>query len=216
MPDPLLIFPFGGNAREAAALILSDHQLSQQWNMIGFMDDNKAFQGKEYSGIKVLETAEALEKYPRASVLAVIGNPNNYLKRQQIIGKLNLSEKRLAAVVHSSVAIAPEADIGRNVLIGPNVVIGAGASVGHHCIILANTVISHDVKIGDYGCVGANVTVSGGVIIQENCYIGSGTNIKENLTIGQRSLVGLGAVVIKDVPADSVLAGNPARELARK
>jgi acetyltransferase-like isoleucine patch superfamily enzyme len=53
--------------------------------------------------------------------------------------------------------------------------------------------------------------VAGSVEIGDNCYIASGTTIKNGIKIGAGALVGLGSNVIRDVPAGSVVAGNPAR-----
>jgi acetyltransferase-like isoleucine patch superfamily enzyme len=43
--------------------------------------------------------------------------------------------------------------------------------------------------------------------------IGSGSTILANVTIGERAIVGAGSVVTKDVPADAIVAGNPAKFL---
>lgn len=216
MPNPLLIFPFGGNAREAAALIHNDTNLLQQWQIVAFMDDNPQQQGQEYLNIPVQSPAEALDQYPHAKVLAAVGNPNNYLMRRSIIDKLKLSEQRFAQIISSSAFIAGDAQIGTNVLIAPHVVVGAGARIGNHCIILANTTIAHDVHVEDFCCIGANVVISGSVKLEENSYVGSGTCIKDGITIGKKALLGLGSVVINNVEENTVVTGNPARELIRK
>jgi len=49
------------------------------------------------------------------------------------------------------------------------------------------------------------------VIIGDDVWIGTGAIILKGVTIGDRAIVGAGAVVAKDVPADVVVAGNPAR-----
>jgi acetyltransferase-like isoleucine patch superfamily enzyme len=53
------------------------------------------------------------------------------------------------------------------------------------------------------------------VRIGQNCYIGSGSRIINGITIGDRALLGLGSNVIREVPADARVAGNPARPLPR-
>ena len=48
-------------------------------------------------------------------------------------------------------------------------------------------------------------------VIKEGASIGSGATILPNITIGESALVGAGSVVTKDVPANSIVAGNPAK-----
>jgi acetyltransferase-like isoleucine patch superfamily enzyme len=67
--------------------------------------------------------------------------------------------------------------------------------------------------VGDWSLVGASVTIAGGTVIDENCYVGSGTSVMNGLRVGKGALVGLGSNVIRDVPAGSTVAGNPARRL---
>jgi maltose O-acetyltransferase len=51
------------------------------------------------------------------------------------------------------------------------------------------------------------------VVIADNVWIGGGAGVLKGVTIGPNAVVGFGAVVTKDVPADRVAAGNPARDL---
>ena len=215
MSKKLILFPLGGNAREAFDLIRSDQLLKKQWDIIGFLDDGHAHLGKEYGDVKVLGGKEILKKYPQAMVLAVPGNPHNYMNRDELISSFNISKSRFATVIHSSVVVSSNAKIGFNTLVMPHVVIGSDVSIGNHCVILANTTISHDTVIEDFCCVGANVALAGGVWLKNNCYIGSGTSVRDQMTIGKRSLIGLGSTVVKDVEQDVVVAGNPARVLRK-
>ena len=49
------------------------------------------------------------------------------------------------------------------------------------------------------------------VCIGDDCFIGARAIILKGVTVGARSIVGAGSVVVKDVPADTIVAGNPAR-----
>jgi acetyltransferase-like isoleucine patch superfamily enzyme len=50
-------------------------------------------------------------------------------------------------------------------------------------------------------------------VIQKGASIGSGATILSNITVGENAIVGAGSVVTKDVPANSIVAGNPAKFL---
>ncbi len=213
MSNKLLLFPFGGNAREALSAINAINTHAKTWEVLGFIDDDPQTHGREDRGVKVLGPSEIFHDYPDTQILAVNGNSRNYACRQNVITSLGIVKERFAIIIDPRAAIARDARVGYNTLIMAQTVISCNVSIKDHCIVLPNTSIAHDAQIGDYCCVGANVVISGGVAVAPHCYIGSGARIKENVRIGAGSLVGLGAVVVHDVAEGMVVAGNPARPL---
>jgi sugar O-acyltransferase (sialic acid O-acetyltransferase NeuD family) len=205
---PLLIFPCNGNGIEALDC------LGESWECVGFVDDTPEKQRAGAFGLPVLPRAVLAER-PDVAVLAVPGGPASYTARRAVIDGLGVGPERFARVVHPSARVARIAQLGSNVLVMAGVVITSNASIGDHVCILPNTVIHHDVTIGSYSLIGANVAVAGSVVIGENCYIASGTNVRNGLRIGDRALVGLGSNVIRDVLAETTVAGNPARPLRK-
>ena len=215
MSKRLLIFPFGGNARESLISVLAINETAQEWNVVGFLDDDRSLHGKDYAGIKVLGGRELLKEYSDAFVLAVPGSPQGYLRRKSIIENLQVEKSRFATIIHPSVVRAPDAVIGCNTLLMPHVVVSCGVQVGSHCIVLPNTVIAHDSVVSDYCCIGSNVSISGAVTVGSECYIGSGVKVRENVRIGSRSLIGLGSNVLSDIEEGVVVIGNPAKSMRR-
>ena len=206
----LLLFPFGGNAREALIAALAQNNVKPTWNILGFIDDNEALWGKQSCGISVLGGRSKVKEIPSALILAVPGRPDNFRKRDRIIEILGLSIDRFAIVIDPSVRIAPDVTIGRNTVLMANVVVSASAQIGQHCVVLPNTVIAHDSVIEDYAVIGSNVTISGSCKIGRSCYIGSGSRVKDHRSIGAGSLIGIGSNVIEDVTENVVVVGNPA------
>ena len=211
MPEKLIIFPFGGNARESLITISAINKIGVEWEIVGFIDDDSSSWGKECCGVKVLGGKEVLKNVEEASILAIPGNPDNYLKRKDIIKRLDIDNSRFATIIHPSVSVSNDSSIGYNTIIMPNVIISCGVKIGKHCIILPNSVVAHDSIIGDYCCIGSNVTISGNVTIGTRCYIGSGPSIRDSIKIDGKTLVGIGSNVVSDITESVVVAGNPAK-----
>jgi acetyltransferase-like isoleucine patch superfamily enzyme len=123
--------------------------------------------------------------------------------------------------------------IGDDTKIGAFVEIQKNATVGKNCKISSHSFICEGVTIEDNVFIGHSVTFindpyprattpEGGLqteqdwkvertVVKQGASIGSGATLLCNVTIGERAIVGAGSVVTKDVPANAIVAGNPAR-----
>jgi UDP-3-O-[3-hydroxymyristoyl] glucosamine N-acyltransferase len=107
--------------------------------------------------------------------------------------------------------------IGDNVEIGSNVVINRGVlgdtNICDDVRIWHGVNVGHNVQIGNRSVVLNSAIICGSVDIGNGCWISPGAVIKNKIKIGYNSQVGLGAVVVKDVPNETIVAGNPARKI---
>ena len=125
--------------------------------------------------------------------------------------------------------------IGDGTKIGAFVEIQKNATVGRNCKISSHSFVCEGVEIEDEVFIGhgvmfindrypratnpdgslqteANWTVER-TVIKKGASIGTGATILANVTVGENAIVGAGSVVTKDVPANSIVAGNPAKFL---
>jgi len=126
-------------------------------------------------------------------------------------------------------------EVGDNTKIGAFVEIQKNATVGRNCKISSHTFICEGVTIEDNVFIGHGVvfindsypratTPEGGLqteadwkvettVVKQGASIGSGTTVLSKVTIGENAIVGAGSVVTKNVPANTIVAGNPAKML---
>lgn len=102
--------------------------------------------------------------------------------------------------------------IGDYCLIAPGVRISAAKSIriGHNCMLAANVIISDSDWHGIYNRI-RPFRCTKPVVIENNVWLGERVIITKGVTIGENSVIGAGAVVTRDIPANCVAAGNPAR-----
>lgn len=93
---------------------------------------------------------------------------------------------------------------------------GSNLKIYHlNIVINRNSIIGNDVKLHGNNCIGAKDSKinSECPIIGNNVDIGYGATIIGNIKVGDNSVIGAGSLVLKDVPANSVVAGNPAKKI---
>ncbi len=205
----IVIIGAGGFGREVAWLIEDINKVSNEWNIVGFVDDNESIQGQEINGYKVVGNVEWL-KHQQLNVVNAIGDP---IIKKKVLKRLEDSKNTYPVLIHPSVITSDRVKIGDGSIICAGNIITVNIEIGRHVIVNLDCTIGHDVILGNYTTVLPSVNISGLVKTEECVNIGTGTALIQGVSIGENTVIGAGAVVVKDLPANCTAVGAPAKPI---
>jgi sugar O-acyltransferase (sialic acid O-acetyltransferase NeuD family) len=137
------------------------------------------------------------------------------------IRKAALAQARAAgfrdcqSVIHPSAILAKSAEFGSGAVINAGVIVAARCVLGQQIALNRGSNVGHNSQADDFVTFGPGSVICGGCRIERGAFIGAGAMILPNITLGANCVIGAGAVVIEDVPANSVVVGNPAMIIKR-
>ena len=114
-------------------------------------------------------------------------------------------------LLHPSSVVSKKTEIGRGVSVDSGSVIAGYSQIGEHVRIGRRVSFGHHTSVGVYSTLHPGCIVSGQCKIGAKVTLGTGSVILDGRTIGDGAVVAAGAIVTKDVPARTMVAGNPAQ-----
>lgn len=207
----VIIIGAGGHGK-----VVLDTLLTTDQKVAGFLDDSPQKQNLSILGVKVLGTLNKINEFSEQLSFAAFVAIGDNFKRKEIFLKLNKLGFTLIKAISPQAYVFDKNKVGAGTLVMPKAVINIDAVVAENCIINTGAVVEHECRIGDHSHIASQAVLGGNVTVGEEVLIGSGAVVLPNLKIGDRAIVGAGAVVLHDVPLNTVVAGNPAKEINSK
>src|SRR6185369_11281813 len=121
---------------------------------------------------------------------------------------------RIPSLVHPDATVHEATALGEGSQVLAQSLVAAGSTLGRGCIINHRVGIDHECRLGDGVHVAPGATLCGCITLEDNVFVGAGATILPRLRVGANAVIGAGAVVTKDVPAGSIVVGNPAHPLS--
>lgn len=203
----LVIYGAGGLGKEIACLIKDINNKEAQWNLIGFLDDNKC--KGTWFGLEILGNSDYLKEHPDFAVVVAVGDPTI---KKQIVEQLS-RKTYFPTLIHPNATLldSKSINLGQGCIITSGSIITCNVNLERFVLVNLNTTIGHDVHIGKYSSLMCGVNIAGEIEMGECTFVGSGANVLNGINLGSSSKIGAGAVVIENIPKGKTAVGIPAR-----
>lgn len=206
---PIVLWGATGHAR-----VLAEFLPQLNYRIVALVDNDPAVRSFLPS-VPILHGATALAAW-RATfdgdlcALVAIGGARA-ADRLALQTQLAAGGYRLPAVVHPRAFVAADVRLGAGTQILALAAIAAAVEIGAGCIVNTAASVDHESRLDDGVHIGPGAHLAGNVTVERGAFVGTGAAVVPRTRIGAGAIVGAGAVVVSDVPAESVVYGNPAR-----
>lgn len=201
----LAIYCAGGLGREVLELA----RAIGKWEQIVFVDD--VTDRAEIHGTHVYRFDDVSSLCGQVEFVISNGEP---AARKTLYMKVKSSGYPFASVVHPACNISETAQTGQGCILFP-CRLYLSAYIGNNVLIEGGVNIGYDAVIGSHSLVNSMAFIGGYTWIGERVYIAPGALLRDRISVGDDAIVGMGAVVVRNVAAEAVVAGNPAKEIGK-
>lgn len=208
MSKNLIIVGAGKFGREVYSWSLKSKYYGWE-KIIGFLDNRiNILDNYNYKCSPILGSAETYIPKENDVFVCAIGEPKI---KKNICEILINKEAKFTNVIHDTVIIGKNVDIGVGNIICPYVVMSCDIKIKNHVAINFHTAIAHDVIIENYCQINGNCTINGNATIKEGVQIGSNACMLPNSIAEEYSTIGAGTVVMKVAQAHRTIFGVPGK-----
>lgn len=206
---PVVILGAGGHSK-----VLIDTLRQQGVDIIAVTDQNTERWGSLWCSVPIIGDDAVIKKsYPPESIYLVngLGSVCVQSARTHLFKRFKQAGYYFASVIHPSVQLAQDIQLGEGIQCLAGVILQAGTSIGDNVILNTGTIVDHDCHIESHTHLAPRVVLSGGVCVGAETHIGTGAVVIQGITIGNQVTIGAGAVVIRTVADQCKVVGVPAR-----
>lgn len=191
---------------------------NSQIEFLGFAFDDESC-GNEINGFPILSnTTTVYEKYKKSSDVKFIFQmyrPDLLNERIALLHSYQIPEERFLTFFHPSCMVSRSSKIGIGTVIMANTVVNPNAVIGKFCTIQSNVTIGHDSKMGDFNFIATQSTI-GNLVMGSRNFVGINSSTNNFITIGDDCFIGMASNVVKSIPSNTQVYGNPAKPFFTK
>ena len=134
--------------------------------------------------------------------------------RWQFVEQVQKCGMPFATLMHPLARLSRSSSLGPGSILSPGAIVASNTRIGSHVFINRGVLIGHHTVIEDYVSLQPGANIAGVCRVGERTVIGMGAIVIDHVSIGRNCFVAAGAVVTKDLPDNSRVAGVPARTMS--
>ncbi|MFT3676128.1 MAG: acetyltransferase [Chitinophagaceae bacterium] len=143
-----------------------------------------------------------------------IGVGHNGIRRKVQEALISILGQPINAI-HPSAVVSASVEMKHGVMISANATLNPLVTLGQGVICNTSCSIDHECAIDDFAHVGPGAVLCGNVRIGAGTFVGANAVVKQGVSIGSNVTIGAGTVVIRDIPDNTIVVGNPQRVLVK-
>lgn len=210
----MVIFGAGGIARETFLMLNTYESLKEKYRVIAFaVDDEYYKEGANVNNVPLIRAGEDLKRLAqnerKLAVVICIGAATARkaaFERLRAYGCLSFPP-----IISPMVHTAPDLQVGEGSVIHSHCVISVNVKIWKCVFMNCDISLGHDVVVDDFVSIYPRCDISGNVSIGSCASIGAKSFVLEKKTVGENAVVAPGAIVLRNVPPNTTVMGNPAK-----
>ncbi|MDR2295487.1 MAG: NeuD/PglB/VioB family sugar acetyltransferase [Clostridiales Family XIII bacterium] len=208
----LYIIGAGGFGREVADSVRAINAHEPKYRIAGFIDDDASLWGSVKNDVPVLGGREYLKTLPAAPATRAVIAIADARNKEGIAADLQ-AFVTWVNIVHPTAVVSAYSEMGCGNVVQAHAFVSANTRIGDHCMINTKSGLGHDAELRDYVSVMSFCDVTGHVRLERGVYLGTSVAIIPDVKIGEYAYICGGSVIFKDVKANAVMIGNPAKQV---
>jgi sugar O-acyltransferase (sialic acid O-acetyltransferase NeuD family) len=211
MTRSIVILGAGGMARDTLDVVEARIDDGADEEVLGFLvDAGYGAPGSMVNGKPILGDLTWLRDRPDVEVVCAIGAPAD---RRRVVERVTELGAKFCTLVHPRAIVTKRVVLGAGVIVTAGVILANNIEIGDHAILNLGSTIGHDGRVGAFVTVAPGAHLNGNVSVGAGTYVGTGASVIEKTKIGEWAVVGVAAGVVRDVPSNATVIGNPAHVL---
>jgi len=211
MKKQILIFSAGGSGREIFQLIFSINKLKNEWDVIGYVDDDPKKIGKKIDDVIVYSNKN---KPNKKNIYAACGIMDHINRKNIFENEIIKNGYQTTNLIHPSVEIPKCFKIGKGNIIFGNVHVSFEVNIKNFNFICNFCDLGHNLISHDFVTILPSVVVGGNCEIGAQTIVGSGAKLHQGIKIGENCKIGMGSIITDNVKKNTSVIDHPRKVIS--